>query len=239
MSLLSPSKLSFKMAIKYRVLNWVRKLLSVWYRESYGQLGEDIAIRHILENDFKLFKGVYLDVGCNHPIVFSNTFSLYLNNWTGVVVDLNKDLIDLHRKERKKDVQINEAISDKNENVKVFEFDSHLINSIDPAFYEKFKETNELVSEPKTVTTVTLNQILEQNNITSIDLLCIDVEGHDLQVLKSIDLKKYRPKLIVIEMHGFTFENIQENEIYCHLKANNYHFSGYLIANGYFVDTIS
>ena len=236
MRLLSPSKLSFITAIKYRILNWVRKVLSIWYRQSYSQLGEDIAIRHILQNDFNLNNGVYLDVGCNHPIIYSNTFELYLNNWTGIVIDINSELISLHKRERKKDIQINKAVSDSNEKVLVYKFDSHLINSINKEFYEQFKNKNQLVSEPKTVMTETLNQILKENNISSVDLLCIDVEGHDFKVLKSIDLWKYRPKLIVIEMHDFSFETLYKNEIYSYLKEHKYRFAGYLIANGYFTD---
>lgn len=232
-----PERLSVKTAIKLRAQNFIKKIFKIWNRESYSQLGEDIAIKHIFENELNIKNGCYIDVGCNHPIIFSNTFGLYLEGWKGITVDFNKDLIDLHHTERKQDIQINTAISDKKESVVVYEFESSLIRTINEKFYAEHKEDHKLISEDKTIETATLNQIIEENNLYHIDLLCIDVEGHDFKVLQSINLNKYRPKLIVIEMHGFNFEKLTENEIYAFLKNNNYKFIGYLIANGYFIDS--
>jgi len=47
------------------------------------------------------------------------------------------------------------------------------------------------------------------------DLLSIDVEGPE--VLLSINLNRYRPKLILIEMHGFDISNPDANKIHCRL----------------------
>ena len=35
-----------------------------------------------------------------------------------------------------------------------------------------------------------------------IDLLMIDVEGHEISVLQSIDWKKHRPKVLLVENNG-------------------------------------
>ncbi len=48
---------------------------------------------------------------------------------------------------------------------------------------------------------LTLNQLIEKHSFHALDVLQIDVEGHDLQVLETIDLDKYRPKIIQFE-HG-------------------------------------
>jgi FkbM family methyltransferase len=44
-----------------------------------------------------------------------------------------------------------------------------------------------------------LTAILDENGITRFDLLSIDVEGHDLAVLQSLDFARFRPQLIIIE----------------------------------------
>lgn len=231
-----PKKLSFKTAFKLRIQNLVKKRFKIWNRESYSQLGEDIAIKHILKNDLKIDKGVYLDVGCNHPINFSNSFLLYLDGWNGITIDLNENLIALHKSERKMDISIVAAVSDVKENIQVFEFEDQLINTISKDFYNSWKDKSRLVDSSKFILTQSLSEILQLNKIKKIDLLCIDVEGHDFQVLQSIDLNLYRPKLIVIEIHNFSFENLENNEIYSYLKKNQYKMIGYLIANGYFID---
>jgi len=44
-----------------------------------------------------------------------------------------------------------------------------------------------------------LTTILDENGISRFDLLSVDVEGHDLVVVQSLDFTRFRPQLIVIE----------------------------------------
>jgi len=55
-----------------------------------------------------------------------------------------------------------------------------------------------------------------------IDLMNIDVEGLDLEVLKSNDWNKYRPLFILIECAEFDLDRASEFEIYDYLKSLNY-----------------
>ena len=45
----------------------------------------------------------------------------------------------------------------------------------------------------------TLSSILDQHNITSIDLLSLDVEGFELQALQGLDLERHKPHFLLIE----------------------------------------
>lgn len=62
-----------------------------------------------------------------------------------------------------------------------------------------------------------LNNLLPKKK--SIDILMIDVEGHELNVLKSINLKRYRPNTILVENTGVFFP--KENLVNF-LKHNKY-----------------
>ena len=53
-------------------------------------------------------------------------------------------------------------------------------------------------------------------------MLNIDVEGKDFDVLKSINLKKYNPKIIIIESHLKNIKKIQSSNIYRYLIKLNY-----------------
>ena len=55
-----------------------------------------------------------------------------------------------------------------------------------------------------------------------IDLLNIDTEGSDFDVLKSIKLKKYNPKIIIIESHLEDINKILSSKIYKYLIKSNY-----------------
>jgi|TARA_R110000868_G_scaffold4895_12_gene30517 FkbM family methyltransferase len=45
----------------------------------------------------------------------------------------------------------------------------------------------------------TLNTVISENNIDSIDILAVDTEGYDYEVLQGIDLDKIKPKEIIFE----------------------------------------
>jgi FkbM family methyltransferase len=47
--------------------------------------------------------------------------------------------------------------------------------------------------------TVTLNDIIETFNVTSLDVLCIDTEGYDYEVLEGLDLNILKPSAIFFE----------------------------------------
>lgn len=228
-----PKRLSISVAIRLRILNSLNKLFKTYRAESYSQFGEDIALLKMMKYKYGINNGFYVDVGCNHPRAFSNTFLLYLNGWQGLTVDLNQDLIKLHQIERKLDIQKCAAVSNKNDQVNVYLDSSSLMSTIDTNFYEEHKQ--EYQSDISSIQTTSLNQLLESTDIKSIDLLCIDVEGHDYEVLESISLEKYVPKIIIIEMHNCDLDSIKEHKIYQYLELNGYYLEGYLFWNGYFI----
>ena len=55
----------------------------------------------------------------------------------------------------------------------------------------------------KYIKTSTLGQILKKNKIYKIDLLNIDIEGHEYEVIKSFDFKKFNINVICIELLNF------------------------------------
>ena len=68
---------------------------------------------------------------------------------------------------------------------------------------EKYGETLE-------VPCITLKNLLSKHNVTEVDLLCIDTEGHDWKVFSQFDLDKYKPKYIKIEACNISEEERQE-----------------------------
>lgn len=231
-----PERLSFCTAVKFRLHNLVKKYLKIPYRESYSQLGEDIVLQHMINHYLKKEKGFYVEIGSNHPIHYSNTFKLYLEGWQGICVDLNKRLIDKHREERKLDIQKCIAISNTEGTADVYEFESDLVTTIDPSYFETIKNTYIVVESENVVKKQTLQSLLEENKIFDVDLLAIDVEGHDFEVISSLDFDRVKPKLIVIEMHDFQISNPGKHPIYNLLKEKGYELIGYLVANGYFLN---
>ncbi len=57
-----------------------------------------------------------------------------------------------------------------------------------------------------------LNKIFSKYNIENVALLSIDIDGGDLDIFKSLDTKKYRPAIVIIE-HGLWKNKISLNSL--------------------------
>lgn len=67
------------------------------------------------------------------------------------------------------------------------------------------------------------------------DFLSVDAEEFDLQVLRSLDLRRFRPRLIIAEAEDFQPNNLTLHPIYQYLTQNGYHLEGFILKNLYFL----
>ena len=70
------------------------------------------------------------------------------------------------------------------------------------------------------------------------ELLNVDVEGLDLEVLRSLDFARFRPKMIVVEILGYDLENFKADAIFELLSAKGYRLTGYTHMNAIFRERI-
>jgi len=212
----------------YLELNLLHKKF-ISKKKYFSFSGVDIILEKIFINQHK---GIYIDVGCQHPIKNSNTYLLYKKGWEGINVDLDKDNIELFKACRSNDHNFNKALSSKVNEVDLYFYHKKSpINTIDKKTSE-FQEAE--VSSIKKINTDTLNNIILNTKYKdrSFDLLSIDVEGHELEVLKGFDLTKFSPKVVVVEyldlnvskleIKNLNIEDILKTEIYKYLVSRNY-----------------
>jgi len=183
-------------------------------RKSYSMFGEDLVISKIFKNKKK---GIYVDVGCYHPIEGSNTYLLFKKGWNGINIDLNKTSIDLFDKARSGDLNLNLAISNKSKKIKYyFRKKINMLNTINQNFAKNYFlkgfKTSYIQSQ-------TLNFILKKFKYSQkIDFLNLDIEGNEINALKSLNFKKYEPKVICVEIHKTSGRNrksqIENNPLY-------------------------
>lgn len=229
-------QLPFIAALKHLVFEVCRKLLNSNALVTYSQTGEDRIITALLGQSL-LTQGYYVEVGSNHPEKYSNTFTFYEHGWRGITIDANSSLVALHRKTRKLDWAVNALISNTKEELLFTEFEDSLVSSANAEHVEEWKQLRK-IKQQRHLPSVSLTKILiDKDAPKKFELLAIDVEGHDFEVLASLDLTQYRPKLIVIEMHGFDLLNPESSKVYRHLVQHHYKLLAYAVSNGYFYDT--
>ena len=203
-------------------------------RKKYSPGNEDTYINNYFKN---VDNGFYLDIGCFHPLLYSNTARLYNRGWSGINLDLNRTSIDLFNILRKRDKNFCAAISDKNEEVECY-IDGNFspLNSLNKKFSEftiRNYSTNKV--QKKIINTFKLLDFLGEKKIElkNLDFLNIDVESHDLKVLEGIEINKIKPQLICIEMFNEKGEKKPANFIN-HLKQFNYTMIHETEGNGFF-----
>ena len=157
----------------FKKIKLLRKaFLTNFLQFHYSQFGEDIVLREILHKD--IVDGFYVDVGCFHPKKFSNTYFLYKLGWKGINIDMEEDKVSLFNLVRPKDINILSAISDVNEDVKLYRFDKYGHGStIDKNFA---LDTKIPVLDEGLIRTKTLNEVLDSSiyKDKQIDILSIE-----------------------------------------------------------------
>ena len=81
---------------------------SKYKKDSYAISNVDLVIDRIFS---KFKKGIYVDIGCNHPIKYNNTYLLFKRGWNGINIDSDEKSIKEFNKLRKEDYNVNTWIS--------------------------------------------------------------------------------------------------------------------------------
>ena len=192
-------------------------------RLAYSHWGIDLIITKLLNSKNK---GIYIDVGCHHPFLNNHSYLLYKSGWEGINIDIDYNSIDMFNFFRKSDVNIQTAVTDHKGEVDLFFYHNRAAkNTISKEFGSDAKEQKKINSD-------TLNNIIENSKFknSKIDFVSIDVEGNEMNVLNGFNLKKYKPKLILLEFilpnkkefYEKDLNEITNSEVYNFLIKNEY-----------------
>jgi len=198
---------------------------------SFAQHGEDV----LLNRAFLGKVGRYIDIGSNHPIIKSVTYSSFMKGWEGISIDMDESLIKLHNQLRPTDIALKLAISDSDGVKEGFLMKGTTRSSLNEAVGSSYIGT---MYNPKqeVVECVTLMSALENYpTFKDCDFLNIDVEGHEAEVLRGINFNEFRAKIIVVE----AIDPIDKRVVF-HEWDNILYEAGYELAlfdglNAYFV----
>ena len=203
-----------KKLLKNKLFYYLYKLLKIHRNKKpslhFGEFGEDIFINRIFKN---IKHGKYIDVGCYHPFKGSLTAKLYDKNWDGINIDLSKTSIDLFNIVRKRDINLNVAIS--NFDGETFYYENSPIN-------QQNSLTENSNAQKIEIDCYKLNTILDNHKIKKVDYLNIDAEGNDFKVISNFNFKKFNPTLISIEFNDYNFNNLINSDINILMENNNY-----------------
>jgi len=215
--------------LKHKVKLWIYKIVPPPYcRESFSQAGEDQVINFLLSG-IGITTPTYLELGVYEPITGSNTYFFYKNGSKGVLVEADTTLIENIKKHRPRDIVLNYGVgvtSEKDADFYVFEMPAHNTFNKEEAEYRAKNGSYKLAKIEK-VKMLPINDILKSHfNGGCPHFLSIDIEGLDLDVLKTIDFSIYPIPIICAETCMYS-----EN----HIKSKDLSIEQFLKSKGYFV----
>jgi len=214
-------------------------------KKSYSYSHVDLIVDKMFSN---VKNGFYIDIGCNHPIKYNNTYILYKRGWRGINIDLDHTSIKEFNKIRKNDYNIQALVSSEdNIDKEIYYYhDRSAINTVSKSLinYRKSKDGDYTIKKQKTRT---LNSIIESSKFKDekINIISIDIEDHEYDALKNFNFKKYNVDCIIAEVHDYTndkleiynhkINSIMNDSLYKLLIENNYKLINWVNADLIFV----
>jgi FkbM family methyltransferase len=142
--------------------------------------------------------GFFVEVGANRPQWSSQTWHLEALGWTGVLIEPQPALADELRRARRAKVFAVACSAPANAGTHMHLHVAGPLSSLDRDRMAPGVEPEQVIEVPVR----TLDDILlEAGAPIGLDLLSIDVEGHELEVLSGFALARWRPRLILLEDH--------------------------------------
>ena len=183
----------------------------------------------------KIKNGIFIDLGCNHPIKFNNTYLLYKRGWRGINIDLDKKSIEEFNQIRDGDHNVQSLISTtKGEEKEIYFYHTRsAINTVSEELINYRKTDKEKVKILKQKAD-TLENIIDESPYKNkkINFLSIDIENHEYEALKNFNFEKYPFDVIAIEIHDLnqktleiynqSIEFVLNSDIYKLLERNKY-----------------
>ena len=226
-----------------KIVNYlsILKRTKKYKKISYSFNAVDLIINYIFKDQNT---GTYVDIGAQHPISNNNTYLLFKRGWSGVNIDLDKKNIDLFNISRPRDINLNFAISDKQQEVELYFYhDASPINTLSKQVSDFQKAS---VKSVKKINSYTLNNILEKIDFKKkIDYMNIDVEGYEEKVLSGFDINRYKPNVISVEFLDLKMNKLEiknnnidrliDTNLYKYFTNNDYYFVNWLHGDLIFV----
>jgi len=213
---------------------WYSKKLYAHHSLSFSQEGEDGILQRIFENKVL---GFYVDVGSHHPQRLSNTYRFYLRGWNGINIDPLPGSKARFDALRKRDVNLEIGISDISSSLVYYTFKEPALNTFDPKVAEK--RQSELISKAE-IPVLCLRDVLADylKYEQKIDFLTIDVEGLDLQVLRSNDWTRFRPSFVLVEeLDMRDISDVIGSELHEYMMSQKYSLYAKCINTLFYIDS--
>jgi FkbM family methyltransferase len=208
-----------------RIAAYLRRRAGIYYRKSWSQCGEDLILRYLFDL-LQIARPSYIDIGAHHPWYYNNTYLFYRQGARGVNVEPDPSLHAVLQRGRPRDVNLNIGIGPQAAELDFYVMSSRTLNTFSASEARKYVEEHGLnIVETKRIMVQTFAQAVDTHLGRTPDLVSLDVEGLDLDILRSIDFSRYRPHAFCVETISYAGgdgSGIKSPEIHALMLQNGY-----------------
>jgi FkbM family methyltransferase len=197
------------------------KLYYQLFLGSYGQHQEDLILDQLLHHKQR---GFYVDIGAYDPIRFNNTMRFYKRGWHGINIEPGVDQWKNLCKARPRDINLNIGIGLYGDSLTYYSMDPPTLSTFSQNQASAYIRQKFVLWKKVKVKVLPLREIFEKCvKSKQIDFISIDVEGMEMEVLKSNDWKKYRPQFLCIEIETPGGKRqLMNHPVHIYLKKQGY-----------------
>ena len=165
---------------------------------SYAQNAEDVVLWRAFRD---VPVGRYVEIGANHPVEGSITRAFYDRGWSGVEIEPVTEFVEAFRAARPDDVVVQAAITDADvETVTMHVIEGTGLSTLDDQIAGGHRSSG-WATEDTEVPARRLDDVLAEHLVPEDDLhfMVVDTEGSERAVLATVDLRQWRPWVLVVE----------------------------------------
>ena len=176
--------------------------------------------------------GFYVDVGANDPSFPGNTQRFYLRGWSGINIEPQLEPYKKLVEARPRDINLNFGVALERGKMTFYQSSASDTSSLNKKMALKSSKWHRAELSTIEIEVMPLRDVFSEHlKRKEIDFMSVDVEGCELNVLKSNDWEKYRPMVLIIEIVHY-----DRREIIEYLNERNYLLVYNNLVNGIFVD---
>jgi FkbM family methyltransferase len=208
-----------------RIAAYLRLRAGIYYRKSWSQCGEDLILRYLFDL-LRIARPSYIDIGAHHPRYYNNTYLFYRQGARGVNVEPDPALHAGLRRGRPRDVNLNIGIGAREAELDFYVMSSRTLNTFSASEARKYVEQHGLrIVDTRRIKVQTFAQAVDTHLGRTPDLVSLDVEGLDLDILRSIDYSRHRPHVFCVETISYAAgdgSGVKSPEIHALMLENGY-----------------
>lgn len=166
----------------------------------YAEFNTDQYIRETFFPDLN-YKGIMVEVGAGPTVFYSMSKHFRETGWRCICIEPNPYFVEKHLTEGNEIYQFACSYEEKESTFKVVKHPRRAENT-DGFMYSSIEIKYEMPDYKITeipVKITKLNTLLSNLFIEKVDFVSVDTEGWELETLMGFNLKKYQPKVVLLE----------------------------------------